>query len=54
MRKVMIGSWVLGAVVAGVLSSTAALADGEITGKRPLLQLADGEITGKRPLIQLA
>jgi hypothetical protein len=53
MRKVMMGSWVLATVIAGVVS-TPAFADGDANGKRPLIQLADGDANGKRPLIQLA
>jgi hypothetical protein len=49
----MMGSWVLGAVIAGVLSNVA-LADGDAEGKRPVLQFADGDAEGKRPVLQLA
>jgi len=53
MRKVMKGSWVLVAAVAGLVCGTA-FADGDEYGKRPLIQLADGDEYGKRPLLQLA
>ena len=38
MRKVKMGSLVLGVVIASVLS-TAAFADGDVPGKRPQIQI---------------